>query len=82
LVFPILSRLPTKVNSTLFSSAQELAKKLKDVGYVADDTTVSTIYLSSVLQRSVLLEGVPGAGKTQLAYAIAHVAENHAEKQI
>ena len=64
----------------MFSSAQELAKKLKDAGYVADATTISTIYIASVLQRPVLLEGVAGAGKTQLAYEIAHAAGTRVER--
>lgn len=64
----------------LFSSAEELANRLRASGYIADSVTVSTVYLAGNLHKPVLLEGVAGSGKTQLAYAVATALEAEVER--
>jgi MoxR-like ATPase len=64
----------------MFSSVEQLDKALKASGYIADPVTVSTVYLAAALHRPLLLEGVAGAGKTQLAYAVAEAAKTSVER--
>jgi MoxR-like ATPase len=52
-------------------SAAELAERLRETGYLADDGLATVGYLALALDRPLLLEGEPGTGKTALAEAIA-----------
>jgi MoxR-like ATPase len=58
-----------------FSSAAELAKRLGETGYLADDALSTVAWLSLRLGRPLLLEGEPGTGKTALAEAVAQTLE-------
>src|ERR1044072_6068414 len=53
------------------SSAGDGAPLLDATGYLADDELSTVTYLALSMQRPLLLEGVPGTGKTALAEAIA-----------
>jgi len=64
----------------VFSSLPELAESLRATGYIADPIATTTVYLAAKLQKPLLLEGPPGSGKTQLAYAVAEVAETAVER--
>jgi MoxR-like ATPase len=48
--------------------------------YVVDETLLSVIYLAARMQRPMLIEGPPGCGKAELAYAVARSAETHVER--
>ncbi len=53
------------------TSAQELAERLGDTGYLCDEALSTIGFLALQMQRPLLLEGEPGTGKTALAEAIA-----------
>jgi MoxR-like ATPase len=59
---------------------QELTKRLHSSGYITDPVTINTVYLASALHKPLLLEGVAGTGKTQLAYAVADAAGTTVER--
>src|SRR2546421_12409930 len=64
----------------MFSSPKDLADKLLAARYVIDQSVRSVIYLAAEMQRPMLIEGPPGCGKTELAYAVARIAETHVER--
>src|SRR4051812_32487391 len=57
--------------STSLGSAEKIQQQLRDVGYLADLATASTVYISAELVKPVLVEGPAGTGKTELAKSVA-----------
>ena len=53
------------------SSAEELKGILTANGYVAKQEVVNVLYLALRLEKPLLLEGPPGAGKTQIAKVLS-----------
>jgi len=49
----------------------EMAKRLGEVGYVADSSLALALTLMDHLRRPLLVEGEAGVGKTEIAYALA-----------
>jgi MoxR-like ATPase len=64
----------------VFSSASELATKLRAARYIIDPVTLSVVYLAARMQRPLLIEGPPGCGKTELAYAVAEAGNAAVER--
>ncbi len=64
----------------MFSSSIDLSQKLLASGYVIDENVLTVIYLAANMRRPLLIEGPPGCGKTELAYAVARTAETHVER--
>jgi MoxR-like ATPase len=64
----------------MFSSVEELARKLRAARYIIDAVTLSVVYLAVRMEKPLLIEGPPGCGKTELAYAIAEAAGTVVER--
>jgi len=64
----------------MFSSPRDLADKLRASNYMIDETILPVVYLAAKMRRPLLIEGPPGSGKTELAYAVAKSAETHVER--
>src|ERR1700732_2803353 len=64
----------------MFSSPTELATRLRDARYIIDPVTLSVVYLATRMQKPLLIEGPPGCGKTELAYAVAGAANVNVER--
>jgi MoxR-like ATPase len=64
----------------VFRSRQELSGKLRAAKYVIDEITLEVVYLAARMQKPLLVEGPPGCGKTELAYAVAEAAETFVQR--
>ena len=56
---------------TLPASVEEVAMGLADHNYIADEGLATSVFLSLVLQRPLLLEGEAGVGKTEIAKVLS-----------
>ena len=64
----------------MFTSFEQLTRKLREAQYVIDPVTTQVVYLAARLQKPLLVEGPPGCGKTELAYAIAKASDTTVER--
>ena len=64
----------------MFASEVELSEKLRAARYIIDPVTLSVVYLAARMKKPLLIEGPPGCGKTELAYAIAEAAGTVVER--
>jgi MoxR-like ATPase len=54
-----------------FASADAAASALRGVGYIADASIATTLFLADALDKPILVEGPAGVGKTELAKSAA-----------
>jgi MoxR-like ATPase len=64
----------------MFSSKEQLGERLAAARYVIDPELLEVVYLASRMRKPLLVEGPAGSGKTELAYALAKVAETQVER--
>ena len=64
----------------MFSSVEEVLSKLLLTGYITEPVTATVVYLAAKLHKPILLEGSPGSGKTELAYAVAKATSTEVER--
>jgi len=55
----------------MYSSPDETLRALEEAGYFTDLKTATAVYLAGKIHRPIMLEGPPGAGKTELAISVA-----------
>ncbi len=61
------------MNPIIFSSIDDVLKKLAAHRYVTDASLGTVIYLSSRLRKPIFLEGEPGVGKTEVAVVLSEI---------
>ncbi|HET9182184.1 MAG TPA: MoxR family ATPase, partial [Candidatus Angelobacter sp.] len=64
----------------MFTTPTQTQKLLETAGYITDEVTATVVFLAASLNKPVLLEGPPGSGKTELAYAVAKAMNTKVER--
>lgn len=60
----------------MFTSVEELQRKLAEHNYLTDRNVATVVYLALKLQKPLLIEGPAGVGKTELAKVLAAATQS------
>ncbi|MFG2822227.1 AAA family ATPase [Kitasatospora sp. NPDC048365] len=63
------------MHTGFFGSVDEVVERLAGAGYLASQAVATTVFLADRLGKPLLVEGPAGVGKTELAKAVAAVAD-------
>jgi len=63
------------VQEPIFTSVDDVVRRLAQTGYLADKATATSVFLADRLGKPLLVEGPAGVGKTELARAVAQCAD-------
>lgn len=77
---PELCSTPLWEGRVVFASIDQLAQGLREAQYIVDSITLEVLYLAAKMQKPLLVEGPPGCGKTELAYAVAAAGNTTVER--
>ncbi len=53
----------------------ELKKGFNNVGYICEESTALTVFLTMDLKKPLLIEGAPGVGKTEMGKVLAEILD-------
>ncbi|MEU6405004.1 MoxR family ATPase [Streptomyces sp. NPDC046985] len=59
----------------MFPSVDDVSARLAETGYLASPAVATSVFLAGALGKPLLVEGPAGVGKTELAKAVARIAE-------
>jgi len=59
------------VKENTFESVEEVTDRFRQQGYIVDHRLATMVFLTTRLEKPVLIEGPAGVGKTQLAKSLA-----------
>lgn len=59
-----------------FRGPADVLERLRALGYLADDSIASVVFLADRLEKPVLVEGPAGVGKTELAKTLAAITDS------
>ena len=53
------------------AEVQELQEAMRELGYIAEPSIATALYLAQTMPKPLLIEGAAGVGKTEIAKVLA-----------
>jgi len=60
-----------RINPMTFKNVSDVHERLQEAGYITSKEIATVVYLASVTNKPILVEGPAGVGKTELAKAVS-----------